>query len=297
MSAYSAKGVADTYSHRASQHERRMLETYRSRVANDATQLQPLANACWRAASFEWTLHKEVETVRRLWTEAADVLAQGFVRRRRGFDPSPDQLILAFHFALAARARNAFSALALSASGLQTGVPQAPRAFRGARAHLHLAEGYRLLARELVERKGVPTVVMQLLQAAHEESDSEWWESQFPDALEVAWRMSEHKAVCTLLRIIARFIADNTLPPGDDEAHFKAEQAANEFALTIDAALLRLEQFVSADVNHHPKLNVWLPGIALCILARSAGLSANPLVDRYDASAPRYTRLPFELLR
>lgn len=296
MSAYSAKDVADTYSHRSSQHERRMLEVYRSRATNDAALLQPLANACWRAASFEWTLHKEVETVRRLWTEAADVLAQGFVRKGSGFDPSPDQLILAFHFALAARARNAFSALALSAPGLQTGPPQAPCAFRGARAHLHLAEGYRSLARALVERKTVPTVVIQLLQAAQEESNSEWWESQFPDALEVAWRMSEHEAVCILLRIIARFTADNTLPP-DDETDFKAEQTAHEFALAIDDVLLRLEQFVNADVNHHPKVSVWLPGIALCTLARSTGLSVKPLIARYDASAPGYSRLPFELLR
>lgn len=297
MSAYSAKASIDTYSFRSLQHERRMLETYRRKAANDATLWQPLANASWRAASLEWTLHREVDTVRRLWAEAAAALARGFERKRSGFDPSPDQLILAFHFAIAGRARDAFTSLASVAPNLPTGALHGARAFRGSRAHLLLAEGYALLARTLVERKGIPAAVAQLLQAAQEETDRGWWESQFPDALEAAWRMGEHEAMCVLLRIVARLVTDNTLLLDDSEIDFRDEQAADEFAFIIDATLLRLEQFTDADVNHHPKLEVWLPGVALCILASGAGLRMDWLAARYDAHAPGYTRLPIELLR
>ena len=294
MSVYSVKNDADNYRHRSLQHERRMLDVYRRKAPNDATLLQPLANAGWRAASLEWTLHKEVATVRRLYTEAAAALAQGFSRRRGGFDPSPDQLILAFHFAIAGRARDTFASLASSAPDLQIRAPHGGRAFRGSRAHLLLAESYTLLARALVEQKSIPAHVPQLLRAAQEESDSNWWESQFPDALEVAWRMREHEAVCVLLSIVAGLAANAAPPPNADEIDVGDDQAANKFATVIDATLLRLEEFTNADANHHPKLSVWLPGIALCILAGGTGLRMDWLLARYHA--PGYTRLPIELL-
>lgn len=273
-----------------------MLDVYRRKAPNDATLLRPLANAGWRAASLEWTLHKEVATVRRLYTEAAAALAQGFARRRGGFDPSPDQLILAFHFAIAGRARDTFTSLASSAPDLQIRAPYGGRAFRGSRAHLLLAESYTLLARALVERKSIPAHVPQLLRAAQEGSDSNWWESQFPDALEVAWRMREHEAVCVLLSIVAGLVANAAPPPNDDDIDVRDDQAANEFATVIDATLLRLEEFTNADANHHPKLSVWLPGVALCILAGGTGLQMDWLLARYDARAPGYARLPIELL-
>src|SRR3712207_928902 len=86
------------YDLRSLQHERRMLAAYRKTAPEDAALLQPLANACWLAASFEWIIYRDAETVRRLWAESARTLAQGFSRRRAGFDPSPDQFVLAFYF-------------------------------------------------------------------------------------------------------------------------------------------------------------------------------------------------------
>src|SRR5215208_5916477 len=186
MSASANQPTGD-YDLRSLNHERRMLSVYRRQSAHDPASLQPLANACWRAASFEWALYGDAETVRRLWGEAASALARGFARRQPGFDPSPDQLVLALHFAIAARERDAFTTLALTAPDLRDGALHGARAFRSSRAHFHLAEGYALVARALVEQKPHPARgAVAALEAARAEADRGWWERQFPDPLDAA---------------------------------------------------------------------------------------------------------------
>lgn len=297
MSSPSANYGAGDYDLRSLNHERRMLSSYRRKVSDgDASFAQPLANACWRASSFEWALYRDADTVRRLWGEAARTLSEGFARRRPGFDPSPDQLILALHFAVAARERDAFTQLALTAPNLRDGALRNAGAFRTSRAHFHLAEGYALVARSLVERKpNAARAAVQSLDAARHESDRGWWERQFPNPLDSAWRASEHDGVCLLLGAVARRVVENSsadaAPPAGDES------LSEEFARTVDDALLRLDRFVATDPNHHPKLYFWLPGLALCALAASAALPTDWLAGRYEASADGYERLPPELLR
>ena len=272
-----------------------MVGVYRRQAAHDGGALQPLANACWRAACFEWALYRDAETVRRLWGEAASALARGFARRQPGFDPSPDQLILALHFAIAAREREAFHTLALAAPNLRDGALRGARAFRSSRAHFHLAEGYALVARALVEQKGHPARgAVAALEAARAESDRGWWERQFPDPLDAAWRVSEHEAVCALLNAVARRVAGEPSETTPAEAE---GEAAEEFARTVDETLARLGHFVEHDPNHHPKLYAWLPGLSLCALAASAGFPMNWLAERHERDAEGYARLPPELLR
>jgi hypothetical protein len=272
-----------------------MAAVYRRQSAHDAAALQPLANACWRAASFEWALYRDPETVRRLWGEAAAALARGFARRQPGFDPSPDQIVLALHFAIAAREREAFATLAMSAPNLRDGALHGARAFRTSRAHFHLAEGYALVARALVEQKPHPARgAVAALDAARAEADRGWWERQFPDPLDAAWRVSEHEAVCALLSAVARRVAGE--PPDRPPEEADAD-AAEEFARTVDDTLARLEHFVEHDPNHHPKLYTWLPGLSLCALAASAGFPMDWLAQRHEAEAEGYARLPPELLR
>ena len=290
---------AGDYDLRSLNHERRMLDSYRRRVADgDASFAQPLANACWRAASFEWALYHDAEPVRRLWGEAARTLAEGFARRRAGFDPSPDQLVLAFHFAVAARDREAFTQLALTAPNLRDGALRSAEAFRSSRAHFHLAEGYALCARALVERRPAAALAAaESLDAARRESDRGWWERQFPDPLDAAWRASEHEAVGLLLSSVARRAAETLPAPGDlGPQAGDAGGQADEFARTVDEALLRLERFAATDSNHHPKLYLWLPGLALCALAASASLPTAWIAERHASKAPGYERLPAELL-
>jgi hypothetical protein len=274
-----------------------MLAEYRRREAGDATLLQPLANACRRAAAFEWQLFTEADTVRRLWGESARALAQGFTRRRAGFDPSPDQFTLALHLAIAAREGDAFTSLALAAPNLRAGVLREARAFHDSRAHFHLAEGYALVARALVERESETALqAVEILDAAREESDFGWWSRHFPNALEAAWRMSEHETVCVLLGAVARRIIEN-LPEAGDVQTEQSEELAERFARVTDETLLRLDKFVERDRNHHPKLYVWLPGLALCALAASAGLPMHWLEERHASHFNGYERLPSALLR
>ena len=286
------------YDLRSLQHERRMLGAYRKRASVDASLLQPLANACWRASMFEWTLYGDAETVRRLWGEGARALSQGFARRQPAFDRSPDQLILALYLSIAAREREAFNTLALIDANLRTGALREARAFRHSRAHFHLSEGFLLVARALVEKRVAPArAAAGSLQAARAENDRGWWERQFPNALEAAWLWSEHEAVCVLLEAVAARIADE--PPKTDgvDAGETAEHLAADFASVIDDTLLRLERFIENDRNHHPKLYIWLPGIALCALAASARLPMDWLTERCENKATGYTRLPLELMR
>jgi hypothetical protein len=290
-----ANSTPGDYDLRSLNHERRMVALYRRQAAHDAAALQSLANACWRAACFEWALYREAETVRRLWGEAATALARGFALRQPGFDPSPDQLVLALHFAIAAREREAFQTLALTAPNIREGALRGARAFRSSRAHFHLAEGYALVARALVEQKSHPArAAVAALDAARAESDRGWWERQFPDPLDAAWRVSEHEAICALLSAVARRVAaepSEAMPEEDEEA------AAEEFARTIDETLARLGHFIEHDPNHHPKLYAWLPGLSLCALAASAGFPMGWLAERHEREAEGYARLPPELLR
>ena len=291
----SANTPTGDYDLRSLHHERRMLVVYRRQAMHDAGALQPLANACWRAASFEWALYRDAETVRRLWGEAAAALARGFARRQPGFDPSPDQLVLALHFAIAAREREAFTTLALSAPNLRDGALREARAFRSSRAHFHLAEGYALVARALVEQKpNAARAAAGSLEAARAESDRGWWERQFPDPLDAAWRVSEHEAVCALLAAVARRVADER---ADETSEETGEAAAEEFARTVDEALARLQHFLAHDPDHHPKLYAWLPGLSLCALAASAAFPMGWLSERHEREAEGYERLPPELLR
>jgi len=291
----SANAPTGDYDLRSLNHERRMLGVYRRQSAHDPAALQPLANACWRAACFEWTLYRDAETVRRLWGEAAGALARGFARRQPGFDPSPDQLILALHLAIAAREREAFTTLALTAPNLREGVLHEARAYRSSRTHCHRAEGNALVARALVEQKPQPAGgAVASLEAARAESDRGWWERQFPDPLDAAWRVSEHEAVCALLTAVARRVADES---ADADARAEADRAAAaEFAQTVDETLARLEHFIAHDPNHHPKLYSWLPGLALCALAASAAFPTQWLAERHDREAEGFERLPPELL-
>ncbi|HEV2801915.1 MAG TPA: hypothetical protein VGW12_15670 [Pyrinomonadaceae bacterium] len=294
----SAARSSSDYDLRSLQHERRMLSEYRRGAVQDAALLQPLANACWRAAAFEWQLYADADTVRRLWGEAAHALAQGFTRRRPGFDPSPDQFTLALHFAIAAREREVFTSLALTDPEARGRVLREARAFRGSRAHLHLAEGYAQVARALVERAAAPArAAVELLAAALAESDHGWWHQQFPTALDAAWRISEHEALCVLLGAVARRLAQAYADEPEDVRGWNDEAAA-QFERVVDETLLRLEQFIEHDPNHHPKLYLWLPGLALCALAASAGLPMDWLSARHEEdTGTSYARLPLALLR
>ncbi|MEA2173072.1 MAG: hypothetical protein QOD00_664 [Blastocatellia bacterium] len=287
------------YDLRSLNHERRMLEEYRRGAMSDGSLLQPQANACWRAASFEWQLYKDAETARRLWGEGARALAQGFSRRPVGFDPSPDQFILALHFAIAAREREAFTSLALSHHNLRVGGSREARAFQNSRAHFRLVEGYALVARALIERQSAPArAATESLDAARAESDQGWWQRQYPEPLDAAWRISEHDAVCALLLNVARRIIRASDVAGDVSQTRLDDSTAGEFARVVDETLLRLEEFTEHDVNHHPKLYLWLPGLALCALATSAGLPMSWLDERHEAQSRKgYARLPLALLR
>jgi hypothetical protein len=297
VESFSRAHSAD-YDLRSLNHERRMLEEYRRGAMNDGSLLQPQANACWRAASFEWQLYKDAETVRRLWGEAARALAQGFNRRPTGFDPSPDQFILALHLAIAAREREAFTALAFSNHNLRAGGSREARAFQNSRAHFHLVEGYALVARALIEQQPAPArAATEALDAARAESDHGWWQGQFPGALDAAWRISEHDTVCVLLLAVARRIIGASSAAGDSSQARIDESMAEEFARVVDETLLRLDHFIEHDVNHHPKLYLWLPGLALCALAASAGLPMDWLHERHEIESGSYARLPLALLR
>jgi hypothetical protein len=283
----------DHYDERSLQHEYRMLEIYRRESPRDAGLLQPLANACWRAASFEYVLTRDVENVRQLWAEGARALAQGFSRKQDGFDPSPDQFILGLHLAIAGREKEAFTRLANLAPSVRDTTFRGARAFRGARMQLHLAEGYGLITLAIIEKRRDPVAAaIQSLQLALAENDQSWWEERFPDGKEAAWLISEHEALCTLLLAVAKAIEG--LSPAGNQGVNESETA--QLGQVLDEALLRLDQYVRADANHHPKLYLWLPGVALCLLASAAKIPMDWLENRCQRRAPGYDRLPIEVL-
>ena len=276
------------YVARSLRHERRMAEAYRRDGERDSALWQPLANACRRAAAFEWASSKNAGAVRGLWGEAARVLTRGFTTRQTGFDPGADQFILALHLSIAAREREAFTRLAVMPSAARSAAMRSA-AFRGARALLDLAEGYALAACALVERDARLVIpARELLASARRASERRWWEDQYVEPLEAAWRYKEHAAICSLLDLIAEQIADR----GSIESTI--ERRAIEFASIVDETLAELQNFVERAVDHHPKLYVWLPGIALCRLAASADLPLGIL--REKAADGGYQRLPSELL-
>src|SRR5262245_8729548 len=149
---------ASGYDVRSLEHENRMLATYRVQATRDAGSIQPLANACWRAASFHWVISRDRDAVRDLWAEGARALAQGFSRKAAGFDPSADQFILAINLAIASREREAFTTLARFAPGIRATSLQNAQAFRGARGQAYLAEAYGLISAAILERRRDPAI-------------------------------------------------------------------------------------------------------------------------------------------
>ena len=289
MSKVSAYTPAN-YDLRSLQHERRMIAVYRQQALRGAA-LQPLANACWRAASFEWALYSDTPTVRELWAEGARALASGFSKRSATFDPSPDQYTLCLHLALASDEHTTLAPVARLAPNLRDGALREARAFRHSRTHFHLAEAYALtILSVLARRPHEARLALPAAEAALATDRSDWWEQQYPRPLEAAWYRSEHRAVCAALRLIALALADQGAPPTPFDRHAWGE----ELASIMDRALDSLLAFVQSSPDHHPKLYVWLPGVALCNLAARAGLPLEWLAARGEL--PSYQRLPLPLL-
>jgi len=273
-----------------------MLDLYRRQSPSDGGLLQPLANACWRAASFDWRLHSDPDSTRRLWLEGAQVLAEGFERKRAGFGRSHEDLFLAMHLSIASRARDLLGSLVHKAPAATDGT----RSRRLARSPLLLLEAYRGIARSIVERKREHARhALGLLEEARAEPDYDWWKEQFPSTGEIAWKIEEYKAIRALLGVIARFVGKQSTEWENDDgkdADFDLSLCM-EFGSLMDAALLSLDQFIELEINHRPKLNIWLPGVALTILAESAGLSSEWLELRQEDSQKGYTHLPLALVQ
>lgn len=273
-----------------------MLDLYRRQSASDGALLQPLANACWRAASFDWRLHEDPDSTRHLWLEAAQALAEGFERKRAGFGRTHEDLFLALHLSIASRARDLLGSLVHMAPTATV----ATRSRRLARSPLLLLEAYRGIARSILERKREHARHAQgLLEEARAETDYDWWKEQFPSTGEVAWKIEEYEAIRGLLSVIARFVGQQSVDWENEhgrDADFDLSLCV-EFGSLMDAALLSLDEFIELEVNHRPKLSVWLPGVALTILAESAGLSLEWLEVRQADGQKGYVRLPLQLVQ
>lgn len=283
------------YDQRSLQHEQRMLNLYRQRSGNDGGLLQPLANACWRASAFDWRIKADSRSIRRLWEEAARALTEGFVRKRAGFECNHADLLLALHLSIGSRNFEL-------ASNLMHTVPAVTSGARGRRlapSPRLLLEGYLLTARAVIERRREHARAAQrLLHEARAEVDHEWWQEQFPLENEAAWRITEHEAIRNLLNIIARLVLEQHSRwenNHNDDAEFDMSLCM-EFVSVMDDVLLALDRFVEFEINHRPKLYVWLPGIALSILAERAGLSLEWLQVRHEDKQAGYARLPLDLV-
>jgi len=287
--------ITSEYDLRSLQHEQRMLDLYRRGSTSDGGLLQPLANACWRAAAFDWRVHENDGSIRRLWDEAARALAEGFVRKRAGFNRSPEELLLAMHFSVATRAFD----LVRSLMHTIPVIPTSARVRRVARSPMLLLEAYLSLSRAIVERKKEHARAAQgLLEEARAESDYEWWKQQYPSDSEVTWKIEEHEATRGLLSVIARLVVKQTSrwennQEGDPDLDMPI---CMEFVSLMDDALLNLDRFIDSETNHRPKLYFWLPGIALSVLAESAGLPLEWLEVRHEDSQKGYARLPLKLV-
>jgi hypothetical protein len=228
--------------------------------------------------------------------EAAQALAEGFERKRAGFGRTHEDLFLALHLSIASRARDLLGSLVHM-------VPAAPggtRSRRSSRSHLLLLEAYRAIARSVVERKREHARhALGLLEEARAEADYDWWKGQFPSNGEIAWKIEEYEAIRGLLSVIARCVDQQSEEWAKDDrkdADFDLSLCV-EFGSLMDQALLHLDQFIELEVNHRPKLNVWLPGVALAILAESAGMSLEWLEMRQEDSQKGYARLPLALVQ
>src|SRR5215510_5677862 len=266
------------YDFRSLQHERRMLDVYRSRVTRESVVLQPLANACWRASAFEWQLYRDSDVIRRLWEERSRALADGFVRKRIRPEQLPEQLILAMHLALASRSFELVRRLTHLTLNYQRTKP--------GRSRLFLTDAYIAIARTLFEerRESIETI-QRLLDEARSELDRELKTSQFVSSREALWKADEHDLTCSLLKLVA-----SLLSTGIDLS------IESKFASLMDSALRQVDQFVEGETNHRPKFYFWLPGITLTVLAEKAGLSLDWLEARHSEKDPLYTRLPLKLI-
>lgn len=271
-----------------------MLNLYRQGSNSDGGLLQPLANACWRASAFDWQIKADTSSIRRLWEEAARALAEGFVRKRAGFECNHADLSLAVHLSIGARNFDLASSLMHTAPVI-SGV----RSRRSARSPRLLLEGYLLTVRAVLERRKEHARAAQgLLSEARAEADHEWWREQFPSPSELAWKIAEHEAIRNLLSIIARLVL-NQSSRWESDHNSEADldmSICMEFVSLMDEVLLDLDRFLESEINHRPKLYLWLPGIALSILAERAGLSLEWLQVRHEDSQAGYTRLPLNLV-
>jgi hypothetical protein len=283
------------YDLRSLQHEQRMLNLYRHGSSSDGGLLQPLANACWRASAFDWRIKADARSIRHLWEEATRALAEGFTRKRAGFDCNHADLLLALHLAIGTRN------FELASSFMHTvpAVTSSSRARRVARSPRLLLEGYILTIRAVVERRKEHARAAQgLLHEAQAALDHEWWREQFPSDDELAWRITEHEAIRNLLSVIARLVLKQTSGWESNQSNDSDFDISicMEFVSLMDEVLLELDRFIESEINHRPKLYFWLPGIALSILAERAGLSLEWLQVRHEDNQPGYTRLPFDLV-
>lgn len=271
-----------------------MLNLYRQGSNNDGGLLQPLANACWRASAFDWRVKADTNSIRHLWEEAARALAEGFVRKRAGFECNHTDLFLAMHLAIGTRNFDL-------ASRLMHTVPSIPgaRARRMPRSPRLLLEGYMLTVRAVLERrKEHARAAHGLLSEARADADHEWWREQFPSDGELSWRITEHEAIRNLLSVIGSLVLKQS-PRWESDHNSEADldmSICMEFVSLMDEALLELDSFIESEINHRPKLYVWLPGIALSILAEGAGLSLEWLQVRHEDNQAGYLRLPLTLV-
>ena len=104
--------------------------------------------------------------------------------------------------------------------------------------------------------------------------------------------MSEHESVCILSKSVAEKLAGEKKEDGEESE----EILINRFSSTVDETLRRLDQFVNIDMNHHPKLYFWSPGLAACILAATTGFDMTWLTERCERLETGYERLPISFL-
>lgn len=272
-----------------------MLNLYRHGSSSDGGLLQPLANACWRASAFDWRVKADVRSLRHLWEEAARALAEGFVRKRAGFEGNHADLSLALHLAIGARNFDLVSRLMHTVPTVTSSVqgrrmPRSPRL---------LLDAYLLTVRAVVERrKEHARAAQSALLEARVEVDHEWWQEQSLSAGEVDWKITEHEAIRSLLSIITRLVLQQSSHWENNqgsEADFEMSLCM-EFVSAMDEVVLVLDRFIESEINHRPKLYFWLPGIALSILAERAGLSLEWLQVRHEENQAGYIRLPLNLV-
>lgn len=130
------------------------------------------------------------------------------------------------------------------------------------------------------------------------ESGGEFIFQPFYVAPELA-TVGEHwrDTTCLLLDLVAEQIAESRATSE------LIEPRAQRFISLLDETLGELQNFVGRAIDHYPKLYVWLPGVALCRLAASAGLPLEDLRRETAAAVTTTTttttardQMPIELL-